>query len=161
MNSYWLEDEVVLGECKKGIFGYCNANLGMADPLTEWEAFKTTLRGTFTAITGVLRKNIQKHTEDLETTMLTAESAYVASPDSDTRDIWLQCRRAYKLRLLDPIQKRIPHTAQKSFEHSNNAGRLLAYLTRPDRSPISIPCILTSQGIGGLVTPQELSWRPL
>lgn len=38
------------------------------------------------------------------------------------------------------------HATQKSFEHGNKTGHLLAYLTRPDRPPISIPRILTAQG---------------
>lgn len=38
------------------------------------------------------------------------------------------------------------HSKQKSFEHGNKAGRLLAYLTRPEYAPSSIPRIMTTQG---------------
>lgn len=38
------------------------------------------------------------------------------------------------------------YVTQKTFEHGNKAGHLLAYLTRPDHTPISIPWILTPQG---------------
>ena len=146
LNSYWLEDEVVQGECRTGITNYWRDNLGKVDSSPEWDAFKTTLRGTFMSITGVLRKNNRMLTEELETVMVGAESAYASNPASDTREAWLQSRREYELRLLDLTQKRMLHATQKSFEHGNKAGRLLADLTRPDHSPISIPLILTAQG---------------
>lgn len=137
---------MVQGECIKGIGHYWNMNLGTTDPLTEWEAFKTTLRGTFMSITGALRKNTQKSTEELESTMLAAESAYVRNLDPNTRDTWLYRYREYELHLLDLTQKRMLHSAQKTFEHGKEAGRLLAYLTRSEYSPLSIPRILPFQG---------------
>ena len=146
LNSYWLEDEVVQGECRTGITNYWRDNLGKVDPSTEWDTFKTTLRGTFMSITGVLCKNNRMLTEELETVMVHAESAYASNPASDTSKAWLQSRREYELRLLDLMQKRMLHATQKSFEHGNKAGLLLAYLIRPDNSPISIPRILTAQG---------------
>lgn len=42
LNSYWLEDKVVQGTCRKGITEYWKDNLGTVDPSIEWEAFKTT-----------------------------------------------------------------------------------------------------------------------
>lgn len=39
------------------------------------------------------------------------------------------------------------YTSQKILEHGNKPVRLLAYLTRPHHSSISIPRILTSQGL--------------
>ena len=36
------------------------------------------------------------------------------------------------------------YVTQKTFEHGNKAGRLLAYITRAESTPISIPRILTS-----------------
>lgn len=126
LNSYWLEDEVVQEESRKGIVGYWKDNLGIVDASTEWEAFKTMLRGTFMSIKGVIRQNNRQRTEELETAMLTAESAYATNPNFDTRNEWLQSRREYELRLLDHTQKRMLHTTQKVFEHGNKAGRLLA-----------------------------------
>lgn len=63
---------------------YWNVNLGTANPSTEWEVFKTTLRGTFMSITSILRKNIQQYTEELEQAMLAAESAYTTDLDPST-----------------------------------------------------------------------------
>lgn len=46
------------------------------------------------------------------------------------------------------------YVTQKTFEHGNKAGHLLAYLTRPDHTPISIPWILTPQGhVSDIVRP--------
>lgn len=115
------------------------------NPLTEWEAFKTTLRGTFMFITGILLKNTQQHTVELKTAMTSAETAYASNPTPTNRDTWLQCRRGYELCLLDLTQKRMLHTTQTSFEHGNKPG-LLAYLTRPEHSPVSILWIMTAQG---------------
>lgn len=85
------------------------------DPLTEWEAFKTKLRGTFISISGILHKNTQQHTVELEMAMTSAETAYAFDPTPASRDIWLQCRRGYELCLLDLTQKRMLHITQKSF----------------------------------------------
>lgn len=101
LNYYWLGDEIVQGECRKGIVNYWTENMGTVDPLNESEAFKTTLRGTFMSIIGILRKDTQQHTVELEASMLSAENAYAFDPSPDNRDTWLQCRRRYKLRLLD------------------------------------------------------------
>lgn len=38
------------------------------------------------------------------------------------------------------------YTTPKTFEHGNKAGRLLAYLARPEYTPISIPWIQLSTG---------------
>lgn len=81
------------GECKQGIAKHWNTNLGTADPLAKWEAFKTTLWGTFMSTTGVLRKNTQQRTEELENAMPAAESAYVQNPDPVSQYAWLyRCR---------------------------------------------------------------------
>lgn len=80
MNSSWLEDEMVQGECGREIASYWKENSCSDDPLTEWEAFKTTLRGTFVSITGVLYKNNQQLTLELETTMTAAERVYTSNP---------------------------------------------------------------------------------
>lgn len=98
LNSYWLEDEIVQGECRTSISNYWKQNLDKVDPPTEWDAFKSTLRGTFMSITGILRKNNKMRTEELENAMLSAESAYASNPVSDTRETWLQCRREYEIR---------------------------------------------------------------
>lgn len=126
-----------------GITNYWKENSGTVDPLTEWGAFKTTLRA-LVSITGVLRKNTQQHTVELRTTMTAAKRAYASDPSLTIREAWLQGRRKYELRLLDLTQKRMLHVTQKSFEHGNKAGSLLAYLTRPEYSPISIPRIMTT-----------------
>lgn len=62
LNSYWLEDELVQGEWRKVIAGYWKDNLDTADPLTEWETLKTTLRGSFMSITGGLYAKIISNT---------------------------------------------------------------------------------------------------
>lgn len=98
------------------------------------------------AITGVIRKNNRQLTGELETAMVQAETVYASNPTPYRRVAWSQKRSEYELHLLDLTQKHMLHATQKSFEHSNKARRLLAYLTRPDRPPISIPRILTSQG---------------
>lgn len=100
LNLYWLVDEIVVqGECGKGIVNYWTENTGTADPLTEWEAFKSTLRGAFMSVTGILRKNMQQHTVELEAELTSAENTYTSDPSSPNRDTWLQCRRKYELRL--------------------------------------------------------------
>lgn len=146
LNPYWLEDELVQGECRMSISNYWKYNFDKVDPSTEWDAFKSTLRGDFMSITGIVRKNNQMRTEELENAMVCAESKYASNPASDTRETWLQSRGEYELRLLNLTQKCMLHVSQKSFEYGNKAGRLLAYLTRPDHSPISIPRIFTTQG---------------
>lgn len=41
----------------KGIANFWNTNLNTASPSAVWEAFKSTLSGTFMSITGNLQKN--------------------------------------------------------------------------------------------------------
>lgn len=53
--------------------------------------------------------------------------------------------REYELRLLDLTNKNILYVTQK-LEHGNKAGRLLAYLARPNYTTTSIPQIQTSLG---------------
>lgn len=75
--------------------------LGTTDPAIEWEDFKTTLRGTFMAITCTLRKNAQQHSKKLEQAMLVAESAYARDPSPTALNTWWHNRREYELHLLD------------------------------------------------------------
>lgn len=145
LNSHWLEDEIVQNNCQKSIADYWHANQGITGPSTAWEASKAVLRGTFMFITGILCKNTQQHTEELQNTMMVTETAYVQNPSTAMLTPWLHSRREYELCLLDLTKKRMLYVTQKTFEHGNKAGRLLAYLTRSDRTPISIPRILTSQ----------------
>lgn len=86
LNSYWLEDEIVQGECGKSIVNYWTENTGTVDSLTEWEAFKSTLWGTFMSITGLLRKNAQQHTVELEAEMTSSETTYTSDPSLTNRD---------------------------------------------------------------------------
>lgn len=91
--------------------------------------------------------------------MVAAEAAYAVNPDLATRTSWLHCRREYELHLLEHMFFSKVHVTQKSFEHGNKACRLLAYLTRPNRTPISSPRILTSQDMVSDV-PQKIRRLP-
>lgn len=91
------------------------------------------------------RYNAQQRTEELENAMTAAETAYAQNPCTATLTPWLHSHREYELHLLDLTKKRMLYVTQKTFEHGNKAGRLLTYLTRSDRTPISIPRILISQ----------------
>lgn len=57
------------------------------------------------SITGILRKNAQLCTEELESAMLHAESDYVANADLGTREICLHKHREYELSLLTLTKK--------------------------------------------------------
>lgn len=142
LKPHWLEDEIVQAECQRGVTDYWSMNQGTNGLTTAWDASKAVLRGTFMSITGILRKNAQQCTEELESALLKAEVEY--SQNSHALSRWLHCCREYELCLLDLTKKRMLYVTQKIFEHGNKAGRLLAYLTRSDCSPVSVPRILVS-----------------
>lgn len=47
LNSQWLGDQVVQGECFKGIADFLNPNLNTATLIAECEAFNATIHDTF------------------------------------------------------------------------------------------------------------------
>lgn len=103
LNPHWLKDEIVQVECQRSVTEYWSMNQGTTGLTTAWDVSKAVLRGTFMSITGIMRKNAQQCTEELESALMKAEAEYSQNPNA--LSLWLHCRREYELRLLDLTKK--------------------------------------------------------
>lgn len=80
---------------------YWRLNSGTSSHLTEWDAFKAVMRGAVIHSIAIFRAVLWETGLALEKKLATAESAFVAQPNSDSRNALAEIQRKYTLHLTE------------------------------------------------------------
>lgn len=146
LNPFWLtlfpEDDDIAADWEQ-----CLAiNEGTSTPQIVWDTFKLHARMTLTTRINKIKRTsaqaIDKATEDL----ITAGREYLGDPTIEKANAIKLRSRVVDLMHYEKSKRKLFFHRQKSFEHGERAGKLLAYLVHCEERPPVVISLRSPEG---------------
>lgn len=125
---------------------YWRFNNGTSSHLTEWDDFKAVMRGALIYSIATFWAELRETGLALEKKRAAAESAFIAQPNSDTRDVLAEGQRKYTLHLKEYTQKRLLAQRLSIFADRDKNGKPLAFLAKTETPQTIVSAIQMPNG---------------
>lgn len=146
LNPFWLTLLPEEDDLSTEWGNYFHINEGSASVQVVWEAFKKHARMILTNRINNLKRGSESAIIKAEESLRDAEKTFLEAPTADRADNLKLCSRVLTQLHYEKSKRKLFFHRQRSFEHGERAGKLLAYLIHSEDRPPVVISLRSSSG---------------